>query len=220
MLSTLIKGVFIGIIVSAPMGPVGMLCIRRTLTKGYYHGLVTGLGATVSDLLYAAITLLGVSAFIDFINDHSSQLQLFGSLFIIGFAIYLFFSNPIVRPHKKGKHKSFKEDYTGGMKPLWRSFYSAFLLTFSNLLIVILYIGLFAQFSFLTEVDNTPYALSVGLLGIAIGAIAWWFFITNLMTKLKQWFNIRSVKVLNRMIGSILFLAGVVGCIQAALQLI
>ena len=59
----------IGIIVSAPMGPVGVMCIRRTLNKGRWHGFMTGMGASMSDLAYAAVTAFGMSFVFDFINN-------------------------------------------------------------------------------------------------------------------------------------------------------
>ena len=62
MLGILSKGVVIGVLVSAPMGPAGMLCIQRTLNKGRWHGFVTGLGAATSDMLYAILTCLGMMA--------------------------------------------------------------------------------------------------------------------------------------------------------------
>ena len=60
MLGIVSKGIIIGVLVSAPMGPIGMLCIQRTLNKGRWHGFVTGLGAALSDVIYAALTCLGM----------------------------------------------------------------------------------------------------------------------------------------------------------------
>ena len=65
----LVKGFLIGIIVSAPLGPVGVMCIRRTLNKGRWHGFLTGVGASVSDIVYALVTAYGMSFVFDFIND-------------------------------------------------------------------------------------------------------------------------------------------------------
>lgn len=63
------KGIMIGIIASAPMGPVGVLCVQRTLNKGRWYGFVTGIGASVSDIIYALITGLGMSFVMDFVNN-------------------------------------------------------------------------------------------------------------------------------------------------------
>ena len=72
----ILKGIMIGIIVSAPMGPVGVMCIRRTLNKGRWHGFMTGIGASMSDLAYAAVTAFGMSFVFDFINNAHSMFVL------------------------------------------------------------------------------------------------------------------------------------------------
>ena len=97
-------------------------------------------------------------------------------------------------------------------------FLSAFLLTFSNILIVALYIGLFAQFSFVSE-GATYYSLLMGLLGIAIGAISWWYIVTTILVKVKEWFNVTSLKYFNKGVGSIIFVLGVYGVVVALMNL-
>lgn len=77
-LYTIIRGLAIGILVSAPMGPIGILCIQRTLNKGRWSGFVTGLGAALSDLIYALLTGLGMSIVIDFIEANQNILQILG----------------------------------------------------------------------------------------------------------------------------------------------
>ena len=221
MLQTLLKGILIGIIVSAPMGPIGMLCVRRTMSRGKRYGILTGLGATASDLIYAFLTLLGVGAFIDFILKYTDHLQLAGSLFVILFALYVFFGNHSLDPSHKRKEKGESDGvpfYSDEKKSDFQVFLSAFLLTFSNILIVVLYIGLFAQFSFVSE-GATYYSLLLGLLGIAIGAISWWYTVTTILVKVKEWFNVTSLKYFNKGVGSILFILGVYGVVMALMNL-
>ena len=69
ILNFIFKGILIGMIASAPMGPVGVLCVQRTLNKGRWYGFVTGVGAALSDIIYAGITGLGMSLVMDFVND-------------------------------------------------------------------------------------------------------------------------------------------------------
>jgi arginine exporter protein ArgO len=97
ILDLLLKGVAIGILVSAPMGPVGVLCVQRTLNKGRWFGFVTGIGACVSDFIYALITGLGMSFVMDFIsNSHYRYiLQISASIILMIFGIYSFRSNPM-----------------------------------------------------------------------------------------------------------------------------
>ena len=79
MLGIVSKGIIIGVLVSAPMGPIGMLCIQRTLNKGRWHGFVTGLGAALSDVIYAALTCLGMGVVVNFVEANQAPLQLIGS---------------------------------------------------------------------------------------------------------------------------------------------
>ena len=75
MLGLISKGIVIGVLVSAPMGPIGMLCIQRTLNKGRWHGFVTGLGAALSDVIYAALTCLGMGVVVNFVEANQAPLQ-------------------------------------------------------------------------------------------------------------------------------------------------
>ena len=97
ILDILIKGFAIGVIVSAPLGPVGVLCIQRTLNKGRWYGFVTGLGASLSDIAYALLTGYGMSFIFDYIDKNIFYLQLLGSIMLLVFGIYTFRSSPFVR---------------------------------------------------------------------------------------------------------------------------
>ena len=193
MIEILLKGILIGILVSAPMGPVGMLCIRRTFYKGRWHGFMTGLGATLSDVCYAVLTTLGMGFVVNFVEANQTPLQLMGSLVLGGFGLYIYHSNPaklISKPKEKHKKKrTFTQD-----------FLTAFLLTFSNVLIVLLYIGLYARFGFVLP-EHSVEMMGVGILGIALGAIAWRLFITTLFAKLGTLINVRRIGLLNKLIG-------------------
>lgn len=206
MLGIFTKGFIIGILVSAPMGPIGMLCIQRTLNKGRWHGFITGLGAALSDVFYAAITCLGMGVVVNFIEANQAPLQLLGSIVLGIFGYYIFRSNP-VKSLKKQREK--KLSYT-------QDFITAFLLTFSNVLIVLLYIGLFARFGFVLP-DQSVWLMILGIACIGIGAIVWWFSITYLIAKLRKWFNIRGIGLLNRIVGSIIIALSILGALSVVL---
>ena len=101
------KGIMIGIIASAPMGPVGVLCVQRTLNKGRWYGFVTGIGASVSDIIYAMITGLGMSFVMDFVNNAQTKflLQLMGSVILLIFGIISYRANPTKNMHMSSKQK-------------------------------------------------------------------------------------------------------------------
>ena len=95
MIFMLIKGFIIGVFVSAPVGPIGMLCMQRTLNKGRSHGFATALGAMVSDLIYAIIVVFSMSVIIERIKEYSFALQITGSIIVALFGLYIFLSNPV-----------------------------------------------------------------------------------------------------------------------------
>lgn len=207
MIETIYKGFIIGVIVSAPMGPIGILCVQRTLNRGRMHGLVTGMGAMVSDLIYASITLIGMGFVHNILEANEQLLQYVGSLVIILFGIGIFFTNPlkILKPSTSAPETRYNHD-----------FITAFFLTLSNVAIVFLFISLFARFNY-SPLDTNWFTFSVGLISIGLGAIAWWFFITTYVSKLKKYFNRQSLKFFNRIVGSILILLGVLGIVGAYL---
>ena len=207
MIETIYNGFIIGVIVSAPMGPIGILCVQRTLNRGRLHGLVTGLGAMFSDLIYAAITLIGMGIVDDFMKANELLLQFIGSIVIVLFGIAIFSTNPlkILKPSTNTTETRYNHD-----------FITAFFLTLSNVAIIFLFISLFARFHY-NPLDISWLAFAVGLTSIGLGALAWWFFITTYVSKLKRYFNRQSLKLFNRVVGVILILLGVLGMVGAVL---
>ena len=190
------KGMLIGMIASAPMGPVGVLCVQRTLNKGRWIGFVTGIGAAVSDIIYAGITGFGMSFVMNFVNDAQNKfyLQIVGSIVLLVFGIYTWRSNPAKNIHHSGKQRG----------TLWYNTWTAFLVTFSNPLIIFLFMGLFAQFAFV--IPDHPFEMVVGFASIVGGALLWWFGLTWLVDKVRTIFDENGIKILNQIIGAIVII--------------
>ncbi len=205
MLEVIYKGIIIGIIVSAPMGPIGILCVQRTLNRGRLHGLASGLGAMVSDLIYASITLIGLGFMDNFLSNNQILIQVIGSIVIILFGVALFYTNPlkVMKPTTNSIDTRYKHDFV-----------TAFFLTLSNAAIVFLFISLYARFQY-NPLERNWFTFAVGMLSIGIGALAWWFFITTYVSKLKRYFNRQSLKFFNRLVGIVLILLGVLGAVGA-----
>ncbi len=191
-----VKGMVIGIVASAPMGPVGILCVQRTLNKGRWPGFATGVGAALSDLIYALVVGYGLSFVVDIIEDVrvAFWIKLAGSVLLFLFGLYTFRSNPVdkVRPvsHNKGT--------------LVHNFVTGFFVTFSNPLIVFLFAAMFGQFTFI--MPSNPVPQLVGYVSIAIGALLWWFGLTWLVDKVRNRFNVRGIWIVNRIIGSVVMM--------------
>lgn len=202
-LLTILWGILIGIFVSAPMGPTGILVIQRTLNKGWLPGLMTGLGAVFSDLFYAIISGLGVAFIVDWIQQYQSTLQFVGSLFIAGYGFYLWNSNPASALTTSDK------TITGEVRRTYGSlkyFFTGFGLTISNPTIVFFYLALFARTNFLFDASIETWWLYVlGFASIVTGAIAWWLLITWLINKVRNHFKLRTLKLINRSIAGLMF---------------
>ncbi|MDE5807520.1 MAG: LysE family translocator [Muribaculaceae bacterium] len=197
------RGIAIGIIISAPMGPVGILCVQRTLEKGRRTGLFTGIGAAISDMFYCLLTGFGLSFIEEFLTRNHDIIQLLGSVVLIGFGIYLFKSNPSRKLRKPDEGISDKRNILNG-----------FLFTFSNPLIIFLIIGLFARFNFFMP-EIKFYHYIIGFLAIGAGALIWWWVVTFFVAKLRSHFNLRSMWLINKIIGSIIFIFAIVGIVTA-----
>ncbi|MDR0395543.1 MAG: LysE family transporter [Tannerella sp.] len=204
MLELFYTGMIIGVLVSSPMGPIGMLCIQRTLAKGRWSGFISGVGAAFSDLVYAIITSLFLGLVVNFVEAHQRPLQIFGSIVIAIFGYYIFQNNPVKSLQRNQDRK----------QTLVQDFVTAFLLTFSNVLIVFLYIGLYTRFGFVLPEQSFRVTVA-GLIGVFAGAISWWLFITFIVALFRRWFNIRGLKVMNRIVGSVIIFLAIAGLISA-----
>jgi threonine/homoserine/homoserine lactone efflux protein len=194
------KGIIIGICISAPMGPIGVLCIQRTLNRGKYYGIATGLGATASDLLYAVATGYGMSFVVDFLQLHQFLFQIIGSVLVFAFGLYLSRSNPV---RQLSKTTETKESYM-------QDFATSFVLTVSNPLIIVLLMALYARFNFITS--DTRFVQSVvGFICILVGACGWWFFLTSIVNVFRNKFNVRGLRLVNVITGCILMALAVIG---------
>lgn len=194
------RGIIIGILISAPMGPIGMLVIQRTLSKGRWPAFFTGIGAALSDFVYCLLTGLGLSFITDFIERQQLLLQLIGGVVLAVFGLFLFRKNP-TRSLKTADVQA--TNY-------WSDLVTGFFLTFSNPLILFFIIGLFARFCFILPDYGLPHYIA-GYIGIIGGALLWWYMVTYFVNKLRRRFNVRSLWLVNRVVSSILIVMAIIG---------
>lgn len=200
ILNFIFKGMLIGLIASAPMGPVGVLCVQRTLNKGRWYGFITGIGAALSDMIYAAITGYGMSYVMDVLSNQQTRmyLQIVGSIMLLTFGVYTYKSDPTKKIHRSGNGKG----------TLFHNGMTAFLVTFSNPLIIFLFVACFAQFAFV--MPDHPFEMLVGFASIVFGALLWWFGLTWLIDKIRGKFDDNGIKLINQVIGSIVVLCSII----------
>ena len=166
----LLKGVIIGILIAAPVGPVGVLCIRRTINDGWPAGLIAGSGAALADALYGAVAAFGIVYVSDFILDNQVLLKLIGGglLIIIG-AKMIYDRSPVVT-HPDIDTES--DDQQLQQNP-FSEFVTTFFITLTNPGTIIAFIAIFAGLG-IANYSDKPISASILVAGVFIGALAWW----------------------------------------------
>ena len=201
LLDIVFKGLLIGIIASAPMGPVGVLCVQRTLNKGRWYGFVTGCGAALSDMIYACITGLGMGLVVDFVSNDTNRfyLQIVGSLLLMCFGFFTYRSDPTRNVRHSGKSKG----------TLTHNAITAFFVTLSNPLIVFLFMALYAQFAFGLQPEK-PIEMAMGFASIVGGALLWWWGLTWLIDQIRTKFDTNGIRLINKIIGMVVILGSII----------
>ena len=201
LLDIVFKGMLIGIIASAPMGPVGVLCVQRTLNKGRWYGFITGCGAALSDIIYAGITGLGMGMVVELVSNDTNRfyLQIAGSLMLLTFGIFTYRTDPTRKMRKPGQKKG----------TLTHNGITAFFVTLSNPLIIFLFMALYAQFSFGLQPDK-PIELVAGFVSIVGGALLWWWGLSWLVDKIRLKFDNNGIRIINRIIGTLVILGSLI----------
>lgn len=204
ILEIVVKGLIIGIVASAPMGPVGVLCVQRTLNKGRAYGLVTGWGAAFSDILYALLTGYGLSFLYDIISNQTTLfwIQIIGAAIMFIFGLHTFRTNPMKNTRNVSRNKS----------SLLHNGITGFFITLSNPTIILLFLGLFTPLNFMLP-EQSFFMQFIGYLSIFGGAVLWWLFITYVVNKLRTRFDVRGIRVINRIIGSVVMAGSLIGAV-------
>ncbi|NPA37463.1 MAG: LysE family transporter [Chlorobi bacterium] len=187
----ILDGVIIGFSASVPLGPIGVLCVQRTLNKGRLSGFISGLGAALSDTIYAVIAAYSLSFIVVFVESQLMTIKIFGALVLIGLGLKIFYSNPAAQLRRQ-KNKS---------RNLFQDFISTFLLTITNPLAIFLFFGFFAGLGVVpSERDWLGQLILIG--GVFTGAALWWFILTSLVNLFKAKINIRRLWWINKIAGA------------------
>ena len=205
MLTLLIKGLIIRIIASAPVGPVAVMCVQRTLNGGRGRGIATALGSSCSDLIYAIIAVFSMSMVVSFIEENKLTLQIIGTIVVFFFGLHIFKKNPANNLKKIDNGKGYHKDFS-----------SAFLLTITNPMVIFLFIFLFAKFAYIQE-NNTLLMNWIGILFIMLGATFWWTLIVSVVNHFRGRFNVRGLYIVNRATGIVLMVIAPISLIISLL---
>ncbi len=166
----LIKGVLIGFGISIPVGPLGVLCIQRTLKRGRIAGLITGLGSATADMIYAILAAFGLSYVAEFLTTHGHILRGVGGLFLIIFSMSILYSAN--KKQSKGNEKK---------QSLYALYSSAFLLTFTNPVTIFGFTAIFASLG-VGDPHVDPWEGSQLVLGVFFGSLLWYFSLSTIVS--------------------------------------
>ena len=200
----LLKGIILGISVAAPVGPIGVLCIKRSLTEGRKSGLVTGMGATVADTMYGAIAAFGLTFVTDFLVEQEFYVRIFGGLFLLFMGVRLFISKP-------------PTDVVMEKGNMWHHFVSTIVLTASNPATILFFIAAFAGLGL--ETGGKNIALSgVIVLGVLIGSGIWWLSLSYFVSIFSYKIKLQKLTILNKISGSFIIACGLFALVSAILH--
>lgn len=185
------QGMWIGLSIAAPVGPIGILCIRRSIADGRWIGFLCGLGAAVADAVYGAVAAFGLTMVANAMASQRTLLQLLGGLFLCYLGVRTFRTPPATQ------EASVRSG--GGVT----SFASTFVLTLTNPMTIMGFVGLFAGAGLAGNKTNSLGAIAM-VTGVFLGSAAWWLFLSWGASTLKNRITSTHLGWLNKISGSVL----------------
>lgn len=192
------KGIIIGLMVSIPLGPIGVLCIQRTLNKGRKSGFVSGLGASAADTFFALVAGFGISMIISFLKAQHIYFQVAGGVIVMYLGGHIFYTNPVkqIRLQRLNQNK------------LSQDFLSVFFLTVTNPMAIFFFIAMFAGVNLASGPMNI-FLVGLIVAGVFTGSASWWFILTTLVNIFRNRFRLKSLWWMNKVAGVIIFFLGI-----------
>lgn len=200
----IVSGVALGYLAAIPIGPVNLICIRRTLHFGSYVGFISGLGAALGDALFASITAFGFTALARIITGYSTPLHLCGGIFLLAFGIRTFFAPP---PPNIKERLADQDKFSPSHA---KAIASTFMLTVSNPATLVAYTALIASLGSLAKEQPSFITAWFIVGGVFIGSSLWWLTLTTLISLLHARINDNVVRIINEISGLLIATFGVV----------
>lgn len=206
------RGLLIGFSIAAPVGPIGVLCIRRTLTLGPLGGLLSGLGAATADAIYGAIAAYGLTAISGILVGQSFWFRLVGGSFLIYLGVQTFLAKPATKPAEPGT--------SAKAQGLVGAYFSTVVLTITNPATIMSFAAVFAGLGLAnpTAPEMSPAAARLApltlVLGVFLGSALWWLLLSSGVSLLRSALNLTTLQWLNRVSGVVLIVFGVIALIS------
>ena len=197
MLMDMLKGFLVGICASAPIGPIAILVVQKSLSKGHKAGFVSGLGASVVDTLYAFVAIFALAFAQKLIEQHQNLILLVGGLVLSAVGISMAFSNPFRKMKKDGKSRVSTKDFG-----------QAVIMGLSNPMAVFVMFTLFAFFGLTKDAPQT-WSVAPILISVSLGSVTYWFSISWLLSRFAKNFRMRTILWISRITGAIIVIIGI-----------
>ncbi len=191
----ILKGISIGFSIAAPIGPIGVLCIRRTLQKGKASGFISGLGASSASFLYGVTLIFGLSLFSNILISGQFWLRLIGGIFLILMGLRILRSQ-----FELGQEKS-------SSRNLFQDYISTFFLNLTNPITLISYFAIFSSYGF-EDGQAVNSSTAFLLMGIFMGSALWWAILSNGISFFRNKLSRTSLMYINRIAGLIVISFG------------
>jgi len=189
----LIKGLIIGFSIAAPVGPIGVLCIKRSLVQGRLSGLLSGLGAATADAMYGVVAAFGLTGVSGYLVAHSSWLQIGGAAFLLFLGLKTF-----------REQSATLDNYQMAPSSRLRDVVSTFVLTISNPLTIISFAAVFSGLGLVSSGEHASAVVLVA--GVFLGSAAWWLVLSQSIGLFRSRLNAAVMDWINRVAG--IFLMG------------
>ena len=214
-MSLFVNGLIIGISIAAPVGPIGVLCIRRTLAYGRLAGFISGLGAATADACYGSVAAFGLTFLSAILVQGQDVLRLLGGAFLCYLGVRAWLEHP--KPAtvlESVASASFSGSDSRSLRLLAGDFFSTYLLTLTNPLTILSFAAIFAGLGS-AAAGNTPLAAFSIVLGVFSGSALWWLFLSFTANALRSRFLKPSGLIwINRLSGAIIFSYGIVAIVS------
>ena len=193
----ILKGFAVGMCASAPIGPIAILVVQKSLSKGHKAGFVSGLGASVVDTFYASIAIFALAFAQSFIEEHKNMILLVGGAVLIAVGISMAFSNPF---------RKLKADGESSVSP--KDFGQAVALGLSNPMAVFVMFTLFAFFGLANESPHTWKFMPI-ILAVSAGSVTYWFSLSWILSRFHGNFRMRTILWISRITGALIVIIGI-----------
>lgn len=198
-----LRGLLIGFAIAAPVGPIGILCIRRSLAGGFAPGFATGLGAAAADGLYGAVAAFGLTAVSSFLVAQQGWLRLGGGTALLALGL----SIALKRPAQPGADNGASPIGADGLAG---AFASTFLLTVANPATILSFVAIFAGLGVSAGGGASgAWGAALVVLGVFLGSAAWWLFLAWISAALRRQFPPRAMRWINRASGAAIAAFGI-----------